>query len=272
MINLNAIPRKEIYYIRKEGDFYRIIPSIGYTYMKIINCTAKKILDLIDGNNSLREILNSMIEMYSNIKPEEITNDLMNTIIDFYGAKIISIEIAKGEQLNMDRDIIYNDNDLNIEIVHFSEIDFNLINAFIKEKSNKFINNETVDSLHGDTILRSQLFSYTGEFYGLFKDDKLKAVVSFNKRITNFGDYYRNGMLIYNEDYSNHDLKIFIKEVSNHLFHTSVFNCKKIRFSFVADDECFLKGILEQIGYESILKGNKHLIGEFSEFIFDYID
>lgn len=272
MINLNAIPRKEIYYIREEGDVYRIIPSLGFTYMKIINCTAKKILDLIDGNKSLGEILNSMIEMYSNVQPEEITNDLMNTIIDFYGAKIILIEIAKGEQINMDKDIIYNDKDMNVEIVHFSEIDFNLINTFIKDKSNKSINNETFDSLHCDIVLRSQLFSYSGEFYGLMKGDMLKAIVSFNKRVTKFGDYYCNGMIVYNEDYSNYELKIFIKEVSNHLFHTSVFNCKKVRFSYIEVDNCFLTEILEQIGYESILKDNKHLIGEFSEFIFDYVD
>lgn len=272
MINLNAIPRKEIYYIREEGDTYRIIPSIGYTYMKIINCTAKTILDLIDGNTSLGEIQNKMIDMYSNVKPEEITNDLMKTIIDFYGAKIISIEIAKGEQLNMDKDIIYNDENMNIEIVHFSEIDFDLINTFIKDKSNKSINNENIDSLHCDTVLRSQLFSYSAEFYGLMKDDKLKVIVSFNKRITKFGDYYRNGMLIYNEDYNNYELKTFIKEVSNHLSHTSAFNCKKIRFSFVDVDNCFLTKILQQAGYEGVLKDNKHLIGEFSEFVFDYVN
>lgn len=61
----------------------------------------------------------------------------------------------------------------------------------------------------------------------------------------------------------NHELKIFIKDVSNHLFHTSIFNCKKIRFSFVEADNCFLTEVLVQIGYEGILKDNKHNLKSF---------
>ena len=103
MINLNAIPVKEPFYIRKENNVYRIIPSIGYGFMKIINKTSKQILDSIDGNKSLNEILYCLYTKYRSTEKKTIKDDFLNTILELYGAKIISFnKMEKGENLNME--------------------------------------------------------------------------------------------------------------------------------------------------------------------------
>lgn len=271
MINLNAIPVKEPFYIRKENNVYRIIPSIGYGFMKIINKTSKQILDSIDGNKSLNEILYCLYTKYRSTEKKTIKDDFLNTILELYGAKIISFnKMEKGENLNMEHNIIYKNDELEIEIIHFAESDLNLIMSFLNGKKHLVILNDAIENVFNEITIRNALFAYSSEFYGIIKKGEVQAIISYDERMTKYGNYYRNGMFAYENTLSNMEMEFLLQQSSKDLCEKEIYNCKKIRFSFLEKDSCILPKILENIGYLSVLKENRYLVGNFSEFIYDF--
>ncbi len=271
MMNLNAIPVKEPFYIRQEYNTYRIIPSIGYEFMKVLNKTSKLILDSIDGNKSLKEILFSFYIKFADIQKETIKNDFLRTIIEFYAANIISFKtMGKGENLSMNQNIIYKNDDLEIKVMHFAESDLNLIMSFLKNNKHSVILNDSIENIFNEITIRNALFTYCSEFYGIMKKNEVQAIISYDKRMTRYGNYYRNGLFAYENTLSKAEINFLLEQSSRDLCENEKFNCKKIRFSFLEKEVCVIPEILENIGYLSVLKEKQYLVGNFSEFIYDF--
>lgn len=272
MISLKIIPCKEMFYIRKEGYLYRIIPSLGYDFSKIINNTTKEILDKIDGRNSLNEILYYFIQKYSDIGATEIKEDFIKTILNLDAAKIIYLKIKDGEDIHMDDNAIYLDNDNSLQIKKFDELDLRELIKYLKKDDNMVIVNDNIENEYNELSIRNAFFTYKEEFYGILVNYEIKGIISFKRKMTRFGNFYINGIFSYNKTLSDFELKTLFTKASEDLYKDIQYNCKKIRVNFLETKNSKVARLLNDIGYSNILKSDINVVGEFQEYIFDYVD
>lgn len=270
MINFNVIPKKESFYIRQERSKYRIISDLGYEFSLLINSSAKNILNSINGVDKFGEILKDLYEQYPEINQKTIYEDTNKLMLSFLKSKVITLN-KNGGELYMDIKEIYRNDDLNIKVIHFSELNFNDILSFLKySKSRKTILNEFEDLTHNELTIREALFSYREEFYGLYEDGCLKGLVSYKRKSSLYGNYFRNGTLTYLNSIEELGLNCLLKASTKDIINENVYNCKIIRFSFIEKKDNHIAYLLKNIGYKSVINESSYFIGDCIEYLLDY--
>lgn len=272
MINIKAIPKKEPYYIRQENLKYRIISDLGYDFSLLVNSTAENILTRINGVDTLDKILFDLYNKYPTIDKTTIYKDTNNILIDFLKSKIITFDNNGGE-LDMDKREIYKNDNSKVKVFHFNELGINDILAFFKNtNSRKIILNEFDELLYNELTIREALFSYKEEFYGIYIDNCLEGLISFKRKSSMYGDYYRNGILMYLNNIKEWELNCLLKTTTKDIMNDDIYNCKLIRFSFIDEKENHIAYLLKKIGYTSVTNESDYFIGNYIEYILDYND
>lgn len=266
-MKVNDIPiMNDKNYIKRESEGYRLIPGFGYDYSLNINESAYQMIAIIDGVKDVGTILNCLTEKYNNVDYKIIKNDfskLLRTLIKVNAAKLLRGNLEMNKET-----IIYNNN--NLEIIHLKEYDYQYIFDFLlnKELDSKVIFNSLVENTYNEISLRMGLFNYTEEYFALVENEEILAIISYKQTQTNLGNFYRNGIIKYVNNIDSYKLNILLKSSTEFMMNSNLINCKKVRFSFMSDDD-FLKDILGKVGYQSVIQNNL-LIGNVCENIMDY--
>lgn len=258
---------KNISYIRKEKDgYFSYIPSDkGSEAYKLINPTGQFILNCMNGENSLLDILNILLEKYGNEYKEQITNDLLSLVKQLW----ISNMINWKEGLDIMEEsfkISLNDN-LSVRVA-FDE-DIKDIMKFVKEAETKdglldFRNLISTSNNITPLILRYSLFSMETIIFLLENNDSLEGILAIsNSPITVTGNLE---FAICKKDL----LEEFLVTSTKLINLVSRFECKKYRAYLANNDVSKLKKIFLDIGFDYKCKLDNE-INNIDVEMFDFI-
>lgn len=280
MIN-EAIPeyvKSNISFYREEKDgFVTLIPRRFPGGIKLVNSTAREIIDLCNGSTSVRHIYEAMQQRYPDAKPIVLKKDLQQTLLLLSRSNLIK---WKGDYnpFALPKPLFELRIDRNTRVYRARESDFFDILAFLDscgittKKSRNIEYTNLCESplvragMYNEVLLRMRLFSYIERFYLLEKGT------------------LRTGMLGVMEDYPI-SRRVFVSvlglkegqdrcEDMKHIFETVFLDMKKqhskIKCSLLSSlkDLEVYRNCLCEIGFEQegILKG-EYIEGE-DEFIY----
>lgn len=87
---LNRVPKKKVFKYRKDGK-YCLVLETGSGVITSLNTTASAILDRCDGKNTIKDIVDSIVLKYPDVKRERIKKDVVECIRHLESMQLISV-------------------------------------------------------------------------------------------------------------------------------------------------------------------------------------
>lgn len=244
--NFKPIFSKEsLTYYRDEKEGYATFSSSYLPHLRevVINPLANYILSICDGNRSIRDICGHLSEHYPKVEYEKICADVGNILFQYSRMGILSWK--EGYPFMNKHEVEINER---YKIVSVDETQIRQLRDFIKEKHGNEINYCNPYSSFGsydELKLRSDLFSYTEEYFFLLKDNEIVGLISYVIPINYISTASNIGLVICNND----DLSNIIKYSIELLKELSIKKLTKI--IFFGEDNIKTVNLFDEILKES---------------------
>ena len=209
---LELVPKKALVpFIREEEQgFYSVIGNDGSGEVSMLNKTSMEILDLCDGERSVRDIANDLCSRYPNIAIDRIVQDVLDAFSKFEDIGVTTYAASKQSRVASFPlecpSFLYGDASGFLHLA--TENDYPIILEYlnsIRNRSVSEVNESRIDYVYGNVeqnacqvFLRRELFSFSSDYF-LISDRGTPKVVSSLKgmvKVEYSSDAMRNGAFL----------------------------------------------------------------------------
>lgn len=178
---------KNVFHREEKEGFHTFIKYGIQENVKIINNTAHKIIELCNGNNSVKDIYSELTKLYPDVPEKLIEKDINETLIIFNNNDFISWKDGENPFQKAEPEFQHKTGEYVVKkyvTEEFKKIHEIIKALFVPDKSEHKLTSSMISplvrngALYNEVILRNRIFNRGENFYYLEKDNKLMGVLA----------------------------------------------------------------------------------------------